>query len=91
MSDYIKRESAKEVLLYNWDESCSYAIEDLERIPAEDVMPLVTGHWTYGIEIYDENTWYCSVCDEPWTLNNEGTPKENNMNFCPNCGAKMEG
>lgn len=36
MSDYIKRESAKEVLLYNWDESCSYAIEDLERIPAEE-------------------------------------------------------
>lgn len=32
--------------------------------------------------------WVCSVCGEPWTLI-AGTPKENNMNYCPNCGAKM--
>lgn len=33
--------------------------------------------------------WECSYCGEPWVLI-EGAPAENNMNYCPNCGAKME-
>lgn len=36
-----------------------------------------------------DNTWSCSVCGEPFVLI-DGTPKENGMKFCPNCGAKME-
>lgn len=33
--------------------------------------------------------WECSYCGEPWVLI-EGTPAENNMNYCPNCGVKMD-
>ena len=32
----------------------------------------------------------CSACHEPLQLN-EGTPEENNFNFCPFCGLPMIG
>lgn len=48
------------------------------------------GEWLYKPNEYDDDTYECSQCGEPWTLI-EGTPKENNMNFCPNCGAEMRG
>lgn len=35
------------------------------------------------------NTWQCPVCKEVIQLM-EGTPQENNYNFCPNCGARLE-
>lgn len=65
MSDYIKRESAKEVLLYNWDESCSSAIEDLERIPAEDVMIVTHGKWESEVirKPFVQVLYKCSKCN----------------------------
>jgi NAD-dependent SIR2 family protein deacetylase len=36
----------------------------------------------------DFNTWECSICREWWTLSN-GIPEQNNMKFCPHCGAKI--
>ena len=38
----------------------------------------------------DWNVYQCSECKEWWTLES-GTPQENSMNFCPNCGADMRG
>ena len=37
-----------------------------------------------------DNSYSCTSCGEIWTLN-DGTPEENNMNYCPNCGADMRG
>ena len=48
------------------------------------------GEWLHKPNEYDDDTYECSRCSEPWTLI-VGTPKENNMNFCPNCGADMRG
>lgn len=49
------------------------------------------GKWIHKPDIYlDEQTWECSECGEPWIFI-EGTPSENNANFCPNCGADMRG
>lgn len=49
------------------------------------------GEWIHKPDIYlDEQTWECSECGEPWIFI-EGTPSENNANFCPNCGADMRG
>lgn len=43
------------------------------------------GQW----EDFDyDNSYLCTSCGEIWTLN-DGTPEENNMNYCPNCGADM--
>lgn len=48
-----------------------------------------TGKWLHKPNEYDDDTYECSRCGEPWTLI-EGTPEENNMKFCPNCGAKLD-
>ncbi len=45
------------------------------------------GKW---IERDEDCTWECSACGEPWTLI-DGTPKQNGMNYCPNCGCDMRG
>ena len=48
------------------------------------------GEWK-TVEGIDGDEYYeCSNCGEPWFLS-AGTPKDNNMNFCPNCGADMRG
>lgn len=49
------------------------------------------GEWIEHTERITLDTYYeCSNCKEPWTTI-EGTPMQNLMNFCPNCGAKMGG
>ena len=46
------------------------------------------GKWK-TVDGYDGDEYYeCSNCGEPWVLY-AGTPEENNMNFCPNCGADL--
>ena len=48
------------------------------------------GEWK-TVEGYDGDEYYeCSNCGETWVLS-AGTPKDNNMNFCPKCGADMKG
>ena len=37
----------------------------------------------------DSNTYECSECGLVWMLM-EGTPMENQMEFCPQCGRKIE-
>ncbi len=49
-----------------------------------------TGKWIEK-DGWDGDVYYdCSVCGESWTTI-EGTPWDNFMNYCPHCGAKMEG
>lgn len=43
--------------------------------------------WTLVYPDYDE--WNCSNCDASWTFE-DGTPQENNVHFCPVCGAYIE-
>jgi len=37
----------------------------------------------------EDGSWTCEKCQEIWLLE-AGTPKENNYNYCPNCGRKIE-
>ena len=37
----------------------------------------------------EANAWECSLCHHVWQLM-DGNPDENKMNYCTNCGAKME-
>ena len=62
------------------------AIEDLADIPAAKVAPVRHGRW---IEECEESLYSCSACGTEW-ITIEGTPKENGMDFCPHCGAKMD-
>ena len=45
------------------------------------------GRWE---DFSDDNSYRCTACGEIWKLN-DGKPEENNMNYCPNCGADMRG
>lgn len=66
------------------------AICILHDIPAADVAPVVHGRWEQENNPFDDSIWVCSVCNEPFSIIC-GTPEENSMNYCPNCGAKMDG
>ncbi len=44
---------------------------------------------TYIQQNDDYNTWECSQCKCDWCIE-EGTPKDNNMNYCPECGARIK-
>ena len=79
----------------------SYSVEipkDCLKKLAERLIPIYeqetgrktkTGHWIEK-EDYNLDTYYdCSVCGESW-MPIDGTPWQNGMNYCPNCGAKME-
>lgn len=46
------------------------------------------GKWKETDDGWDGTYYVCSECGCPWTLI-DGTPEDNGMNFCPNCGADM--
>lgn len=57
--------------------------------PTVDAMPVKHGRWIEN-EGFDGDCYYtCSVCKCDWTTI-DGTPTENNMRYCPECGAKMD-
>ena len=82
-----------------WDVDCPYSFDhafcDMNQLLLDALALLKeqetkTGHWIEQ-EDYNLDTYYdCSVCGESWSTV-EGTPWENGMNYCPHCGAKMEG
>lgn len=100
MSDYISREAALDALGVTknatkyggnhsgYDTRMLYEIHDaLTGISAADVVLVVHGRWLPQKENHEfKEAWMkCSVCGYPvskWT---------GNTNFCPNCGAKMDG
>ena len=67
-----------ELVYYNKKE----AIWCIECIPTADVAPVVHGRWD---DSFDGITPVCSVCGRTHKCFNR-TP-----NYCPNCGAKMDG
>ena len=59
-------------------------LEYVENLPSADVAPMVHGHW--GTNSDRPDSLICSVCKcgfDMW--------KHDPHNFCPNCGAKMDG
>lgn len=82
MADFIRREDALKVLCNNY----AYAAMDvIKRLPAADVAEVVHGQWENGNPI-------CPVCGE-----NKFKDLDADIwcdwqpDFCPNCGAKMDG
>lgn len=57
----------------------------LDRAPAADVAPVVHGRWIADGDGYHW-TYNCSIC--AWK---DGYPFNERHNYCPNCGAKMDG
>ena len=87
MSDYIDRQAAIEVC--DWYEhefpECEYAIrlvsDDMKKLPSADVEPVRRGRW----EFIGGRSWSCVECG--WIY----APNKPKYNYCPNCGARMDG
>lgn len=71
----------------SWSQAFESTIEDVEEMPTADVEPVRHGRWIeHPDDIFPlESTIECSVCGEQENVD------IHNDNFCPNCGAKMDG
>lgn len=67
-------------------------ITDIQQFPPPivDVVEVRHGEWIEKDDGWDGVMYTCSVCRCDWTTI-DGTPFENNMRYCPECGAKMDG
>lgn len=68
------------------------SIQDILAVKAAEIQPVRRGYWEEVTAYCDwgDAHYRCSVCGEEWYLE-DGKPKDNNMNFCPRCGARMDG
>ena len=94
MAEYIDREEYCEKHCRCSNEYCAKESCPIWGAPAADVAPVVHGRWDdipnkyaaiageYGS--YHGNATTCSVCHEV-------NPNAFKTNYCPNCGAKMDG
>lgn len=99
MSEYISRNevyqklheaggcNASDEWARGYDAGITEAIDIIDNIPSAAVAPVEHAHWIQANDI-DETAWRCSKCDITWLLD-EGTPSENEMRYCPKCGAYM--
>lgn len=64
-----------------------YMPKIIDNAPTIDAEPVRCGKW---IEQDDGSYYTCSFCKNEW-ITLEGNPIDNNMKYCPQCGAKMDG
>ena len=80
MPEYIKREAA---LMKLMQDGCSAKnLQSISDMPAADVAPVRHGRWVPFHSSHAGEIQYCSVCDIGCTWKPD---------YCPNCGAKMDG
>ena len=86
MAEYIEREAAIRVV--NGQSSLtmtrSSLIDSIGKLPAADVAPVVHGRWVPTKAPFMNECKDCSVCGYR-------TVWGHRYNYCPNCGAKMDG
>ena len=90
-SDLISRAAAMDAFMSKPPEyyHSSYIVGELNCVPAVDAAPVVHGRWIEIEDSWGDCHYQCTECGEEWNLD-AGTPAENNMNYCPNCGAKLD-
>ena len=90
MAEYIEREAAIKELMNDTPEQVGYSREDaadcIRYIDAADVVPVRHGYWISKNPHGYEWIFVCSNCDYV-----DGYPFNDRPNYCPNCGAKMDG
>ena len=84
VKEYIEREA---VLTLVEPDARPFLAERIKQLPAADVRPVVRGKWEPVVAANEDGSPYqagirCSECChfDVWEFN-----------FCPNCGAEMEG
>ena len=94
MSDYIKREaaiaaafSANAIGNSAFRDVCD-TVKRIRMIPAEDVVERKHGSWWKTEDELGE-AWMCSECLEEFFSEDPDFPR--GVNYCPNCGSRMDG
>lgn len=96
MAEYIKREAVIDLITRRY-ENPEICTQEINSIPVADVALVVHGRW----ESVKNPQWpayshdKCSLCGW-WNTKNalcyDGRKKPgHSLNYCPNCGAKMDG
>lgn len=84
MTDYIRRNDALEITTRTCGDYAT-AFSEIRKLPAADVAEVVHGKWENGNPI-------CPVCGENKFKNLDADIWcDWQPDFCPNCGAKMDG
>lgn len=68
-----------------------FALDKAIKSLSADVAPVRHGQFVPFEEVFMDTCWECSECGLKFYLADGGTPKENSYNYCPNCGARMDG
>lgn len=90
MAEYIEREAAIKELLTDAPEQVGYSRDDaadcIRYMGAADIVLRVHGRW-----ISDESDvlFHCSLCETQ--ISTSWDYDDLHWNYCPNCGAKMDG
>lgn len=85
MAEYISRQKALEEM-HKWCDPCGSGIEAILAVPTADVAPVVHGQW-----IEDHDYLKCPECGVMAKWDFTFFDDIGNWNYCPNCGAKMDG
>lgn len=85
MAEYIDRENYCENICRCSNEYCYRISCPIWKAPAADVVPVVHGRWLRADDFV-----ICSRCEAEMNQKNS-LGVDNFKNFCPNCGAIMDG
>ena len=86
MAEYIEREEYCEKHCRCSNEYCDKESCPIWKALAADVVPVMHGQWIDNGANGYKWAFVCSLCGYV-----DGHPFDNRHNFCPNCGAKMDG
>ena len=88
MAEYIDRQAAIDALEWKW--AGKAAFDAIKNLPSADVRENVKGKWVFkkGDMVTCDDGWYCSHCKRGFHTN---VPYFKDFNFCPMCGAAIEG
>ena len=99
MADYINREVTLKILTGIADcvsdsrrRAVTRCIREIALLPPANVEPVQHGEWARTDDDWNSlSTFQCSACGEEWCFEIDEDLPTLNYNYCPNCGAKMDG
>lgn len=63
--------------------------QDVVDMLKREAEPVRHGRWEFdGSDFAD--IWKCTACGEDWYFEYDPRDEETRVNYCPNCGAKMD-
>ncbi len=104
MAEYIEREAITEYLMGRIKDylemgdrlaiiPLNFAMAHIKSLPTADVEPVRHGDWDVILDDWEDTvTLKCPLCREEFrVLCEDDEIPQAKYNYCPNCGAKMEG